>query len=218
MKPLRNFFIALIAIGSFASITPANAQEAPDVLIKRISTDVVESAKADQEIHAGNQKRVLDLVEKEILPYVDFQRMTALAAGRYWRQASPEQQKQLIAEFRALLVYTYSGAISQIREQTLEFKPLRADPSATEVEVRSQVMQTRGEPAQLSYRLEKTPAGWRIFDVNVLGAWLVQTYKSTFASEISKSGIDGLIKTLSEKNKRLAGKNRSQSALLESRL
>ena len=188
------------------------------MLIKRISNDVIEFAKADQEIHAGNQKRVLDLVEKNILPYVDFQRMTALAAGRYWRQASPEQQKQLIAEFRALLVYTYSGAISQIREQTLEFKPLRADPSATEVEVRSQVMQTRGEPAQLSYRLEKTPAGWRIFDVNVLGAWLVQTYKSTFATEISKSGIDGLIKTLSEKNKRLAGKNRSQSALLESRL
>jgi phospholipid transport system substrate-binding protein len=205
MKPLRIFFIALLVIGSFAFITSANAQEAPDVLIKRISTDVIEFAKADQEIHAGNKKRVLDLVEKEILPYVDFQRMTALAAGRYWRQASPEQQKQLIAEFRALLVNTYSGAISQIKDQTLEFKPMRADPSATEVEVRSQVMQTRGEPTHLSYRLEKTPAGWRIFDVNVLGAWLVQTYKSRFASEISKSGIDGLIKTLSEENKRLAG-------------
>jgi phospholipid transport system substrate-binding protein len=205
MKPLRNFFIALIAIGSFAFITLANAQEAPDVLIKRISNDVIEFAKADQEIHAGNQKRVLDLVEKKILPYVDFQRMTALAAGRYWRQASPEQQRQLIAEFRALLVYTYSGAISQIRDQGFQLKPMQVGPSDTEVEVRSLVIPTRGEPMQLSYRLEKTPAGWRIFDVNVFGAWLVQTYKGTFASEISKSGIDGLIKTLSEKNKRLAG-------------
>ena len=205
MKLLRIFFIVLIAIGPLVFITPANAQEAPDVLIKRISQDVIEFAKADPEIHAGNQKHVLDLVEKEILPYVDFQRMTALAAGRYWRQASPEQQKQLIAEFRALLVHTYSGAISQIRDQTVEFKPMRADPSDTEVELHSLVLQTRGEPAQLRYRLEKTPAGWRIFDVNVLGAWLAQTYKNAFAIEISKSGIDGLIKTLSERNKRLAG-------------
>jgi phospholipid transport system substrate-binding protein len=205
MKPIRNFFAALIAIGSVAFITPASAQEAPDVLVKRISQDVIESARTDQEIHRGNQKRVLDLVEKKILPYVDFQRMTALAAGRYWHQASPEQQKQLVAEFRALLVYTYSGAISQIRDQVVEFKPMRADPSATEVEVRSLVTGPRGEPAQLNYRLEKTTAGWRIFDVNVLGAWLVQTYKSNFASEISKSGVDGLIKSLSEENKRLAG-------------
>lgn len=205
MKPLRNFFAALIAVGSLAFITPASAQEAPDVLVKRISQDVIGSAKADQEIHAGNQERVLDLAEKEILPYVDFQRMAALAAGRYWHQASPEQQKQLVAEFRALLVHTYSGAISQIRDETLELVPMRADPSATEVEVRTLVLGSRGEPAQLNYRLEKTPAGWRIFDVDVLGAWLVQTYKSNFASEISKSGIDGLIKTLSEENKRLAG-------------
>lgn len=205
MKTLLIFFTALIAIGSFAFITTASAQEAPDVLVKQISNDVFDSVKSDHEIQDGNRERVLELVEKKILPYVDFQRMTALAAGRYWRQASPEEQKQLVAEFRTLLVYTYSGAISQIRDQVLEFKPLRADPSATEVEVRSLVIGPRGEPAQLNYRLEKTPAGWRIFDVNVLGAWLVQTYKSNFASEISKSGVDGLIKTLSERNKRLAG-------------
>jgi phospholipid transport system substrate-binding protein len=131
--------------------------------------------------------------------------MTALAAGRYWREATPEQQKQLTDQFRSLLVYTYSGAISQIKDQKVDFKPLRADPSATEVEVRSQVIQPRGEPIQLNYRLQKEPSGWKIYDVNVLGAWLVETYKGNFSSEISKGGIDGLIKALSERNKKLAG-------------
>ena len=183
----------------------AAAEEAPDAMIKRISQDVLDAAKSDKEIQSGNQKRVLDLVEAKILPHVDFQRMTALATGRFWRQATPEQQKQLTDEFRDLLVYTYSGAISQVKDQKLEFKPLRADPSATEVEVRSQVIQPRGgDPIQLNYRLEKTPSGWKIYDVNVLGAWLVETYKGNFAAEISRGGIDGLIKTLAERNKRLA--------------
>ena len=133
-----------------------------------------------------------------------FQRMTSLAAGRFWREATPQQQKELTNEFRSLLVFTYSGAISQIKDQKLDFKPMRADPGDTEVEVRSQVVQPRGEPLQLNYRLEKTGSGWKIYDVNVLGAWLVETYKGNFAAEISKGGIDGLIKTLSEKNKRLS--------------
>jgi phospholipid transport system substrate-binding protein len=183
----------------------AAAEEAPDAMIKRISQEVLDAARSDKEIQSGNQKRVLDLVEAKILPHVDFQRMTALAAGRFWRQATPEQQKQLTDEFRDLLVYTYSGAISQVKDQKLEFKPLRADPSATEVEVRSQVIQPRGgDPIQLNYRLEKLPSGWKIYDVNVLGAWLVETYKGNFAAEISRGGIDGLIKTLAERNKRLA--------------
>ena len=191
--------------GGLALTGPAVAQEAPDALIKRISQEVLEAAKSDKEIQSGNQRHVLELVEAKILPYVDFQRMTALAAGRYWRQATPEQQKQLTDEFRTLLVYTYSGAITQIRDQKLEFKPMRASPDDTEVEVRSQVLQPRGgDPIQLNYRLMKTPDGWKIYDVNVLGAWLVETYKGNFAAEISKGGIDGLIKTLSEKNKRLA--------------
>lgn len=199
------FFAASLALGVLAFVQPAAAQEAPDALIKRISQEVLEAAKSDKDIQSGNQKRILELVETKILPHVDFQRMTALAAGRYWRQATPEQQKQLTDEFRALLVYTYSGAISQIRDQKLEFKPFRADPGDAEVEVRSQVLQPRGgDPIQLNYRLEKTPAGWKIYDLNVLGAWLVETYKGNFASEISKGGIDGLIKTLAEKNKRLA--------------
>ncbi len=184
----------------------ASAQEAPDALVKRISQDVIETAKADKDIQAGNQKRVMDLVESKILPHVDFQRMTALAAGRYWREATPEQQKQLQTEFRTLLVFTYSGALSQIKNETVEFKPLRADPADQEVEVRSQVNMSRGEPVTLNYRLAKSPTGWKIFDINVLGAWLVETYKGNFAAEIGKSGIDGLIKTLAERNKKLANK------------
>lgn len=197
--------VALLALGGLALGQAALAQEAPDALVKRISQEVLEAAKADKDIQSGNQKRILELVEAKVLPHVDFQRMTALAAGRFWRQATPAQQKQLTDEFRALLVYTYSGAIAQIRDQKLEFRPFRADPADSEVEVRSQVLQPRGgDPIQLNYRLEKTPAGWKIFDMNVLGAWLVETYKGNFASEISKGGIDGLIKTLAEKNKRLA--------------
>ncbi|HJV01363.1 MAG TPA: ABC transporter substrate-binding protein [Burkholderiaceae bacterium] len=210
MKYIKQLIaLATIALASYAgaaTATPA-ATEAPDVLVKRISQDVIDTAKADKAIQAGDQKKVMDLVETKILPYVDFQRMTQLASGRFWRDATPEQQKALSAEFRTLLIYTYSGALSQIKNETVEFKPLRADPSDTEVEVRSQVNVPRGEPIPLNYRVAKSPTnGWKIYDINVLGAWLVETYKGTFASEISKGGIDGLIKALSEKNKKLASK------------
>ena len=196
----------LIAVATMAIATTAFAQEAPDALVKRISAEVIDTAKTDKEIQAGNQKRVMDLVESKILPHVDFQRMTALAAGRHWREATPEQQKALMTEFRTLLVFTYSGALSQIKNETVEFKPLRADPADQEVEVRSQVNVARGEPVTLNYRLAKTGNTWKIFDINVLGAWLVETYKGTFATEIGKSGIDGLIKALAERNKKLANK------------
>lgn len=199
------FAVAGFALAGLAFAPAAFAQEAPDALVKRISQEVLETAKSDKDIQSGNQKRVLELVEAKILPHVDFQRMTALAAGRFWRDATPEQQKQLVNEFRTLLVYTYSGAISQVKDQKLEFKPMRADAGDTEVEVRSQVLQARGgDPIQLNYRLEKSPSGWKIYDVNVLGAWLVETYKGNFAAEISRGGIDGLIKTLADRNKRLA--------------
>jgi phospholipid transport system substrate-binding protein len=198
--------VATVAFATSAMAAPAPANEAPDALVKRISSEVLDTAKNDKDIQAGNQKKVMDLVETKILPYVDFQRMTSLAAGRYWREATPEQQKQLAAEFRTLLIFTYSGALSQVKDQTVDFKPMRSSPGDTEVEVRSQVNQARGEPIQLNYRVAKTDAGWKIYDINVLGAWLVEAYKGTFASEISKGGIDGLIKTLSEKNKKLASK------------
>lgn len=207
MKTIKQLFSITLAIGVLAFTSHAFAQEAPDALVKRISQEVLDIAKTDKEIQGGNQKRVLDLVETKILPYVDFQRMTALAAGRYWRDGTPDQQKQLTGEFRSLLVYTYSGAISQIKDQQVEFKPLRMDPADTEVEVRSQVVQSRGgEPIQLNYRMEKAGSGWKIYDVNVLGAWLVETYKGNFAAEIGKSGFDGLIKTLAEKNRSLGAR------------
>lgn len=191
----------------------AASDEAPDVLIKRISQEVLDTAKNDKSIQAGNRQHIFGLVEAKILPYVDIQRTTAMAAGRFWRQATPDQQQQLVNEFQRLLMYTYSGALSRVKDQKLQFKPMRASPEDKEVEVRSEVIQPRGEPIQLNYRLEKTSAGWKIYDLNVLGAWLVESYKMTFSSEISKSGIDGLIKTLAEKNKRLgAGAPESKEA------
>ncbi|MFZ6675322.1 MlaC/ttg2D family ABC transporter substrate-binding protein [Undibacterium sp. Xuan67W] len=204
MKYVRQFLFYMVASLAFAGVSMA-ADEAPDQLVKRLSQEIMDIAKSDKDIQAGNQKRVFDLVEGKILPFVDFQRMTSLAAGKSWREATPDQQKQLISEFRSLLIFTYSGAISQIKDQRLEFKPFRAAAEDTEVEVRSQVIQKNGEALQLNYRLEKLATGWKIYDINVLGAWLVETYKGTFTAEISKSGIDGLIKTLAEKNKKLAG-------------
>jgi len=194
------------AVMAAAAAAAPSSAEAPDVLVKRISQEVIDTVKSDKGIQAGDQKKVLDLVESKILPYVDFQRMTALAAGRFWREATPDQQQQLQDQFRQLLIFTYSGALSQIKNETVEFKPLRASPDDTEVEVRSQVNMTRGEPILLNYRVAKTASGWKIYDISVLGAWLVETYKGTFASEISKGGIDGLIKSLTERNKKLANK------------
>lgn len=211
MKLISKFFLFLFVSLSFAGTSLA-ADEAPDLLIKRLSQEILDIAKNDKDIQAGNQKRVFEVVESKILPYIDFARMTSLAAGKNWREASPEQQKQLITEFRTLLVHTYSGAISQIKDQRLEFKPFRGAPDDTEVEVKSQVIQARGEPLQLSYRLAKSATGWKIYDINVLGAWLVETYKGSFAAEVTKSGIDGLIKTLVEKNKKLAAGGASKTA------
>lgn len=203
MKLFGKFFSLALTVAALALPGAVMAQEGPQELVKRISEEVLAIAKADKDIQSGNQKRVLEVVEEKILPYVDFQRMTTLAAGRHWRQATPEQQKQLVNEFRRLLVYTYSGAITQIRDQRLDFKPMRGSPSDNEVEVRSQVVQPRGEPIQLDYRLEKTADGWKIYDMNILGAWLVETYRGNFSSEINRNGIDGLIKALDERNKKL---------------
>ena len=204
MKPIIQLIAAASATIAFA--TSAIAAEAPDALVKRISADVIETVKADKDIQAGNRNKIMDLVNSKILPHVDTQKMTQQAAGRFWRQATPEQQKALTKEFTTLLVYTYSGALSQIKNETVEFQPMRAEAGATDVEVRSQVKVARGEPITLNYRLANGPQGWKIYDINVLGAWLVQTYTSTFTSEINKGGIDGLIKKLAERNQQLASK------------
>jgi phospholipid transport system substrate-binding protein len=209
MKPIAQLIVtaAVAAFSTSVIAAPAAAtSEAPDVLVKRVSTDVIDAVKADKDIQAGNSRKIIDLVNTKILPYVDADKMTAQAAGRFWRQATPEQQKQLSAEFRDLLIYTYAGALSQIKNETIEFKPFRGDAADAEVEVKSQVNLTRGEPITLNYRLSKGAQGWKIFDLNVMGAWLVETYKSTFASEIAKGGIDGLIKRLHDRNQQLANK------------
>jgi phospholipid transport system substrate-binding protein len=201
---LRKLFATILTVAMIGFMGAAQAQESPEAFVKRISSDVLDAAKNDRDIQGGNQQKILKLVQDKILPYVDFKRMTALAAGRYWREATPEQQDKLSSEFRDLLIYTYAGAIAQIRDQQLEFKPSRNDPSSSTVVVRSQVVQPRGEPIELDYRLAKNGDSWKIYDLNVLGAWLVETYKGNFASEISKGGIDGLINALAERNKRLA--------------
>lgn len=188
---------AAIAFGAAS----AQAQtKAPDVLIKEVSTDVLDAVKADKSIQAGDVQKIIGLVDQKVMPYVNFQRMTSAAVGRYWRQATPDQQKRLQEEFKILLVRTYSGALSQVKDQTVQLKPMRAGPNDSEVVVRTEV-RGKGDPIQLDYRLEKAADGWKIYDVNVLGIWLVENYRNSFAQEIGANGIDGLITKLAERNK-----------------
>jgi phospholipid transport system substrate-binding protein len=194
---------ATLALAAFGA--QAQAAKAPDVFIKEVSTDVLDAVKADKSIQAGDIRKVIALVDQKVFPYVNFQRMTASAVGRYWKQATPEQQKRLQDEFKLLLVRTYSGALSQVSpEQTVELKPMRASPNDAEVVVRTEI-RGKGDPIQLDYRLEKDGAGWKIYDVNVLGVWLVENYRNSFAQEIGTNGIDGLITKLAERNKSAAG-------------
>ena len=193
---------AALVLGSVAA--HAQAGKAPDALIKEVSSDVLDAVKADTSIRAGDVQKVIALVDTKVMPYVNFQRMTASAVGRYWRQATPDQQKRLQDEFKILLVRTYSGALAQVKDQTVQLKPMRSSPEDNEVVVRSEV-RGKGDPIQLDYRLEKTPAGWKIYDVNVLGVWLVENYRNSFAQEIGANGIDGLIAKLAERNKAAAG-------------
>ena len=191
---------SVLVLGTHAQSASA-ASEAPDALIKRVSTDVLDAIKADKSIQAGDASKVVALVDTKIMPSVNFQRMTASATGRAWRSATPEQQKQLQEEFKTLMVRTYSGALSEVKDQTIVLKPLRAAADDTEVIVRSEV-RGRGDPIQLDYRLEKSATGWKIYDLNVLGVWLVETYRAQFAQEINANGVDGLIAKLAERNKR----------------
>jgi phospholipid transport system substrate-binding protein len=179
--------------------------QAPDALIKQVSTDVIDSIKADKSIKSGDLPKIIALVDAKVMPHVNFQRMTSSAVGRYWRQATPEQQKRLQDEFKVLLVRTYSGALAQVKDQTVSLKPSRGSPDDNEVVVRTEVRGARSDPIQLDYRLEKTASGWKIYDVNVLGVWLVENYRNSFAQEIGANGIDGLIAKLAEKNKSAGG-------------
>lgn len=204
-RSLGLFFSAVLS-ASLLVATPfvQAAEEAPDALIKRLSTEVLGSIKSDKDVQSGNINKVMALVDSKIMPNVDFNRMTASAVGRNWRQATPEQQARLKEEFKTLLVRTYSGALSQVKDQSISIKPMRSSPADTEVTVRSEVL-GRGDPVQLDYRMEKSSSGWKIYDLNVLGVWLIETYRTQFAQEISAKGVDGLIASLAERNKSNAG-------------
>lgn len=183
-----------------------DADQAPDALVKRVVSDVMVSVKADPAIQAGDIAKVNALVETKILPHVDFRKMTATAVGRNWSSATPAQQDQIAEQFRKLLTFTYSGALSQVRDQTIQFKPFRGAPGDAAAQVNTEVINTHGgEPIQMNYRLVKESDGWKIIDVNVLGVWLVQNYRSEFDQQISSGGVDGLIKTLTDKNAARAG-------------
>ena len=184
------------------------ADETPDALIRRLSVDVLNTVRADKAIQAGDIDKVIALVDKTVMPNVNFRRMTAAAVGPGWRQATPEQQKRLQDEFKVLLVRTYAGALAQVSDQTVRIKPMRAAADDKDVLVRTEIV-GKGDPIQLDYRLEKTPgegAGWKIYNLNGLGVWLVETYRSQFAQEINGKGIDGLIDTLVARNKSNAPK------------
>jgi len=207
---VKNLTLSLFVSITSLFVCSASAQSVPDLntpdgLIKIIVADVMSSVKSDPEIQKGNISRVVDLVEKKIAPYTDMRRTTQLAMGRNWSKATPEQQSQLIIEFKNLLIRTYSGALSQLRDQTVQYKPLRSSPSDTDVIVRTVVI-GKSDPIPLDYRLEKTNEGWRVYDINIMGAWLIEAYRNQFANQISQNGIDGLIKFLQERNAMLAGK------------
>jgi phospholipid transport system substrate-binding protein len=206
-RTLGRFAAAVLATGLLAGLLPlAQAQaadEAPDAFIKRMSDDVLATIRSDNKVRGGDIDHIMSVVDAKIMPNVNFQRMTASAVGPAWRDATPDQRRRLQEEFKLLLVRTYSGALSQVSDETITMKPLRAAPTDTDVIVRSEI-RGRGDPIQLEYRLEKTPgqgAGWKIYNLNVLGVWLVETYRTQFAQEVSSKGIDGLIASLSERNK-----------------
>ena len=183
-----------------AAASVAFAQEAPDALVKRVAQETLQTIKSDPKVQAGDQQRIREVVETKLLPYFDFERITALAMGRNWRQASPEQQKQLVDQFRALLVRTYSGALAQYRDQVMDYKPLRAEANATDVTVRTEVIRQGQAPVQIDYSMTKSSSGWRVYDVIVGGVSLVTNYRDEFNEQIKNGGIDGLIKSLTAKN------------------
>ena len=205
MSNLLKKFLAIIGLVTIASLANAQtAQTPPDELVRTVSQGVLDEIKADRTLQTGNLDRLNALVDKRVMPYVNFQRMTALAVGRNWRTATPEQQAALQTEFRRLLLLTYADAVRQVTDTTIQVRPMRSAPTDEEVIVRTQVLRPGKEPIQLDYRLQKTPAGWKIFDLNILGLWLIEHYRNQFAQVVGASGIDGLIKSLKEKNQSLA--------------
>ena len=197
MKPAIRIGILALAATFAAS---AYAQEAPDAMVKRVSQDVLQTIKSDPKVQSGDQARIREVMESKLAPNFDFERMTALAMGRHWREATPDQQKRLTVEFKTLLVRTYSGALTQYRDQTIDYKPLRSDPNAADVLVRTEVIRQGQPPVQIDYGMEKKDNAWKAYDVVVGGVSLVTNYRDEFNDQVRAGGIDGLIKTLAAKN------------------
>ena len=198
--------ITLAAVFALAAATSsaATADMAPDALARSVTDEVLAIVRADRDIASGHPQKVAQLVETKVLPHFNFSRMTQLAVGRNWRQATPSQQKVLIDEFRTLLVRTYTTAFTQYRNQTVDYKPVRMAPTDTDVVVKSLITQPSGQPVAIDYSMEKGPSGWKVYDVKIEGVSLVENYRHTFNSEIQRGGVDGLINTLATKNKTLA--------------
>jgi len=197
MKKLFAFLLACLVAA------PVLADEAPDALVKRVSEEVLDIVRKDKEVQSGNTKKVLELVDAKVLPHFNFQHMTALAVGKDWRRATPQQQQQLTQEFKILLVRTYSNALTSYRDQTIRYKPVKLNADDTEAIVRTEVLQPGNKPTQLDYTLEKLDSGWKVYDVTVAGISLVTNYRETFAQEVRNGGIDGLIQSIANKNKSL---------------
>lgn len=203
LKRLLLPFLTVFAFSGAAQAQQAADASSPDGLVKAVVGDVMNTVQHDKEMQAGNVGKITQLVEQKILPHANFTRTTQIAMGRNWSKASPEQQKVIADEFKTLLIRTYAGAIAQIRDQQVQFRPYRGTPDDTDATIRTQVI-NKGEPMQLDYRLEKTPQGWKVYDINVLGAWLTEAYKGSFNTIVNQQGVDGIIKTLQDRNRQLA--------------
>ncbi|HEV3426662.1 MAG TPA: ABC transporter substrate-binding protein [Paraburkholderia sp.] len=202
LSPLFAMFFAFAGFAGSASAQTVDTSN-PDAMVKTITQQVMDQIKGDKSIQSGDITKITQLVNEKILPYTDFRRTTQLAMGRNWRAATPDQQQQVIEQFKTLLIRTYSGALAQVRDQQIEYKPFRANPDDTDVVVRSTVL-NNGQPIELDYRLYKTPQGWRVYDINVLGAWLIQAYQQQFQEKIQQGGVQGLISFLTQRNQQLA--------------
>ncbi|HZM47151.1 MAG TPA: ABC transporter substrate-binding protein [Burkholderiales bacterium] len=198
---MTRILVFLVALGACAA--PARAAEmlAPDALARSVTDEVVKILRTDKELAAGNQKKVAEIIETKVAPHFEFTSMARLAMGRNWKQATPDQHKALSQEFRTLLVRTYTTAFTQYKDQTIEYRPVKLAPGENDVVVKSLIKQPSGQPVSVDYRMEKTDTGWKVYDVKIEGISLVENYRNTFNSEVQRSGIDGLIKSLADKNK-----------------
>lgn len=202
LVPFVSVFTVLAFTGT-AQAQQATDTSSPDALVKTVVNEVMASVRSDKDMQAGNLGKITALVEQKILPNANFGKTTQIAMGRNWSKATPEQQKIITDEFKTLLIRTYAGAIAQIRDQQVQFRPYRGTAEDTDATIRTQVI-NKGEPIQMDYRLEKTPQGWKVYDINVLGAWLTEAYKGSFNTIVTQQGVDGVIKTLQDRNRQLA--------------